>query len=312
MFKSRKQIDRSEKKYSPGSGVNLIDYNQIVISTITATFKPAEPLPIELARATILSCIRKNVVMHKNNYPNVIICADNAIGGYWRKLRIAPYYKYTRKESRNNSEFDYSKIFDIMRTVLDELEQYAMYPVMNIPHIEADDHIGVLTEYFVNKGHPVLITSSDSDFTQLQTSKMVHQWSPMGKKWVSPKHGSARNDLLYKCFRGDKKDSIANYKSESDHFMCEGKPPRMKSIYQKDLDLLLTSTEDELKYYLNDEQIRRYKENKSLCDLTMIPDDIKQNIISYYEEYKIHPVLDFAGYLSANECKLELARLSDY
>lgn len=312
MFKSRKQIDRTAKNYVDGSGVNLIDYNQIVISTLTATFKPAEPMPIELARATILSCIRKNVVMHKNNYPNVIICADNAVGGYWRKNRLAPYYKFTRKGTRQNSEFDYSNIFDIMRKILAELEQYAMYPVMNIKHIEADDHIGVLTNYFVSKGHPVLITSSDSDFTQLQTSKLVHQWSPMAKKWVSPKHGSAKNDLLYKCFKGDKKDSIANYKSESDHFACEGKPPRMKSIYQKDLDLLLTSTEDELKYYLDDKQISRYKENRELCDLSLIPDDIKKTIMDYYFNYSVHPLIDFASYLSANECKLESAKISDY
>lgn len=298
-FKRRSDDHGTSVKHLP-TGVNLIDLSQIVLSTIFNTFKPEDELNLDFVRHCVLQVIKSHVQNNKMLYPMTIICVDNHHGGYWRK-KIASYYKFRRKEKRDTSGWDYEKIFNCMSIVISELKENMPYVVMDKDGIEADDHIAVLTQYFTDRGVAVLITSSDSDFTQLQSLPKVRQYSPMQKKPVEPKHGSPENDLKFKVIKGDKKDGIASYRADSDHYTKDG--VRAPSISAKQLKLLMGLSYDEMKNVLTDEEYARILENKELLDLFAIPDEIKTTILTAYDEYVVQPRHKIMQYFAKHELK---------
>jgi hypothetical protein len=57
--------------------------------------------------------------------------------------------------------------------LIDKVVDAYHFPRLRVPGIEADDVIGTLTELAVAAGHDVVIVSSDKDFAQLVTDKVV-------------------------------------------------------------------------------------------------------------------------------------------
>lgn len=281
-------------------GVNFIDLSQIVLSTIFSTFKPEDHIDMDLVRHCILNVIKSHVQNTKTMYPMTILCVDNSKTGYWRK-KVAWYYKFKRKEKRDDSKWDYEFIFHAMHTVIDELKENMPYVVLDIEGVEADDHIGVMTKYFTDRGVRVLITSSDGDFTQLQKYPNVKQYSPIQKKPVVPKHGSPELDLKFKCIKGDKKDGIASFKAPSDHYTKEG--VRAPSISAKLLAELMSKQYEEMEDIVGSDGFCRIMENKALLDLDMIPDEIKSKIEQQYTDYVIPPRFKIMQYFAQHDMK---------
>ena len=262
-------------------GTNLIDFSQIVISTIMHTYNEGDKIDTKLVRHVVLNTLRYNVLKNKQLYPNIVICVDNSKDGYWRR-KLCYYYKKNRHDKREESEWDWEGIFEGMHTVIAELKETFPYIVIDNPHTEADDVIGVLAEY-ISLNHPetpILITSSDGDFTQLQIHPKVKQWSPMQKKWVKPKHGSPTRDLLYKIIKGDKKDAVAAYTSPSDYWITRLDGEKQKSIKTKFMAEVFEAKD--FKSMFEGEELRRIKENEILLDLRRIPDSIKNPILHEY------------------------------
>ncbi|AGB07008.1 ribonuclease H [Vibrio phage ValKK3] len=292
------------------AGVNLVDFSQIVLSTIMATYKPTDLLTVDLIRHIVLNTLRSNVLKNKLKYPRIILCIDNGKGGYWRK-KEAWYYKYKRSEQRDDSGWDFETIFNAMAQIKEEIKENMPYYVMDIEGVEADDHIGVLTNYYVSKNVPVLITSSDGDFTQLHTSKLVRQWSPIQKKWVKPKHGSPEMDIMFKCIKGDKKDGIAPLKAPNDHY-THGDGRRAPSVRKEELRTLMTSTPDELKKLLTEEQFARYEENRKLLDFAFIPKNISDSIIEQFEAQKPAPRSKIMMYFASKKLDKLIESMSEF
>lgn len=266
-------------------GVNLVDYSQICISTLMATYKPTDEIDCDMIRHLILNTLRANVMKSKKTHPRVILCIDNGQGGYWRK-KLASYYKSRRKKNRDKSGWDFDSLFKYMKMIEEEIIENLPYIVMNIPGMEADDHIGILTKYYLQKGAKVKITSSDGDFTQLHVNKDVTQWSPIQSKWVKPKHGSPQADLRFKCLKGDSKDGIASIKCPSDHYAQED-APRATPIRKPELDEWMGMKESDLLESLDSDMKARYLENKKLLDLTMIPDNLVSQAIERHDNYMV-------------------------
>ncbi|WVX87401.1 exonuclease [Vibrio phage EniLVp02] len=292
-------------------GVILVDFSQIVLSTVMATFKPTEELSVDLLRHLILNTLRSQVLRHRKKYPFPILCVDNATGGYWRK-KVAWYYKASRKKKRDEAGWDFDTIFAAMEAVKTEIVEYLPYAVMDIEGLEADDHIGVLAPAFARAGIPVLIVSSDGDFTQLH-EKNISQYSPQAKKVVKPKYGSPMSDLLEKCFRGDRKDGIANIKSPADLYAQPGSP-RATQIKQVEIDRWKAAaiTDENLQGVLTEEQFNRYRENRNLLDFLCIPQDIRDKITKKYSEIDIPParkVIDYFGRYKLNQL---MKHIDDY
>lgn len=307
-----KRVAEAQTISSLPKGVNLVDYSQLVLSTIMATFRPNEPLDLDMLRHLILNTLRSNVLKNKKNYPFVIICVDNGTGGYWRK-KVAWYYKFKRAAQRDASGWDFSVIFDCMKTIEKEIRQYIPMTILDIPGCEADDHIAVMTKHFANQGVPVLITSSDGDFTQLHKFPNVKQWDAIHKKWVSVKHGSSLDDLFFKCFKGDKKDGIAGVKATSSHYADgEGRSPALSSKLLETYTAAAMISDDELKLVMPEAEFIRYKENRLLLDFECIPTEIQDKIINEFKGYKVPSPNGMMQYFTEHELKKLLPHMDEF
>ncbi len=287
-------------------GLMVVDFSQIVISTITSTFRPTDTLSTDLIRHVVLNTIRSNVLKNKRQYPEIVLATDK--GPYWRK-QIAPYYKGHRKGQREESAFDFNAIFEAMNVIREELIQYFPFKTMQLAGVEADDIAGVLVNRLGHEYNGILLISSDGDWAQLQTSRHVKQFSPMQKKWVLPKHGSARLHLIEKVIKGDPKDCISSIKSVSDHLLSM-KGTRQKSIYQKELDIWM---HEPLEDWAPDQFTKdRYNENLKLLDLTLIPEEIGDQIIDAFNNQPVATGAGIFNYLIKHKMKELLGKVEEF
>ena len=252
----------------------LIDLNQVLLAGLMAQIANHKgKLEESLIRHMVLNIIRTHVKNFKTEYGEVILCCDNR--KYWRK-EYFPFYKANRKKTRDKSDLDWHLIFDILGKLKQELKDNFPYKVIDVEGAEADDIIGTLVPIY-SPHQKILILSSDGDFLQLQNYKDVKQYNPSQKKYVKSENPIL--ELKEKIIRGDKGDGIPNMFSPSDCFVRD---LRQKPITQKTLEKYLN---EDVKNFSYDEAVN-FGRNKTLIDLTFIPQEIKEKIINTYEETK--------------------------
>lgn len=269
----------------------LIDYSQIALSNIIVQKLNDE----SMIRHMILNSIRMYNKKHRDEYGQVVICADGM--NTWRK-EFFPEYKAARKKNRDESSQDWTEIFRILHTVRDEIRDYLPYKVIHMEGVEADDIIGTLAMQTQEFGmdEPVMIISSDKDFIQLQKFKNVKQWSPIQKKFVTDKN--PRTYLFNHIMRGDSGDGIPNVLSADDTFISENSQTPLR---QTRIDNWLEHS-DNLREHMDDEIYRNYQRNKKLIDLTDIPEDIQESIINNFNGQAKTPNMKVLNYLIKKRC----------
>ena len=269
----------------------LIDYSQIALSNIIVQKLNDE----NMIRHMILNSIRMYNKKYRNEYGQMIICADGM--NTWRK-DFYPEYKANRKKSRDNSSMDWVEIFRILHTVKDEIRDYLPYKVIHMEGIEADDIIATLTMQTQEFGQdePVMIISSDKDFIQLQKFKNVKQFSPIQKKIVTDKN--PRTYLFNHIMRGDSGDGIPNVLSADDTFISE---KNQTPLRQKKIDEWLENS-DNLRDVMDEDTYRNYQRNKKLIDLTDIPEEIQESIINNFNGQTKTPNMKVLNYLIKKRC----------
>lgn len=269
----------------------LIDYSQIALSNIIVQKLNDE----NMIRHMILNSIRMYNKKYRNEYGQMIICADGM--NTWRK-DFYPEYKANRKKSRDNSSMDWAEIFRILHTVRDEIRDYLPYKVIHMEGIEADDIIATLTMQTQEFGQdePVMIISSDKDFIQLQKFKNVKQFSPIQKKIVTDKN--PRTYLFNHIMRGDSGDGIPNVLSADDTFISE---KNQTPLRQKKIDEWLENS-DNLRNVMDENTYRNYQRNKKLIDLTDIPEEIQESIINNFNGQTKTPNMKVLNYLIKKRC----------
>tara|TARA_B100001287_G_C22634176_1_gene506702 strand:+ start:321 stop:1211 length:891 start_codon:yes stop_codon:yes gene_type:complete len=265
----------------------VIDYNQTFISNYMAETRgrPDVEMNIDLLRHMILNQIRKYRTQFTAEFGEVVIACDNR--HYWRR-EVYPYYKASRKKTRESSGHDWSSIFDALHQIRTELDEYLPYPVIDVDGAEADDVIGALAEYSQDNDldndqtlfadpKPFLILSGDHDFQQLQKFHNVKQWSPIKRRWVKLT-GSPQEVLMEHIITGDKGDGVPNILSDDDTFVTEGK--RQKPIRKA---ILAEWKKQKPEQFVNGEMASGYVRNRQLVDLALTPDEIKKGIIDEYK-----------------------------
>lgn len=266
----------------------LIDLNQVLLAGIMPQLTSKTAFPAKLDETTIrylvLNIIKGHVNKFRKEYGEVVICCDNKT--YWRK-EYFPFYKASRKKTREKSELDWKIIFELLSKFKQELKDNFPYKVIEVDSAEADDIIGTLAPIYA-ASQKVLILSSDGDFLQLQKYKNVVQYNPTQKKFIKSENPTV--ELKEKILRGDRGDGIPNVLSSGDCFAREIKQKSMtKGIVEKLL------SENHLDY--SDEYTKsNFIRNQMLIDLTFIPTNIKQNIIHTYEETKAVPRKNLLNY----------------
>ena len=260
--------------------------------------RPDVEVNAPLLRHMIVNTIRSYNKRHREEYGELVIACDNR--HYWRR-EVFPFYKASRKASRESSGLDWSSIFETLNMVRDELTEVFPYPVIDVDGAEADDVIGTLAAYSQTQGtpgplfeeeiipEPFLIVSGDHDFQQLQKWNNVRQWAPAQKKWVVITE-PAEQVLKEHIIIGDKGDGIPNMLSPDDTFVTN---VRQRPIRKKLLAEWKTMDPQD---FVTGETAHGYNRNSLLVDLTKTPDDIKEDIINTYKSQtnkEKHSLLDY-------------------
>ena len=269
----------------------LLDYSQIALSNIIVQKLNDE----SMIRHMILNSIRMYNKRYRDEYGQMVICADGM--NTWRKDYF-PLYKAHRRKNRQESDQDWNEIFRILHLVKEEIQQNLPYKVIHLEGCEADDIIGTLamqTQEF-GQNEPVMIISSDKDFIQLQKFNNVKQYSPIQKKMV--KDSNPRSYMFEHIMKGDKGDGIPNVLSPDNAIVDE---IRQSPMTKKKIEYWAENS-DNLKEVMTTEEYRNYQRNKTLIDLTAIPEDIQNKIINTYNGQKPAMKMKVLNYLIKKRC----------
>ena len=257
----------------------LVDYNQVVLASLFASIGNHTNLDVDenIIRHMFLNSIRYNRKKFSDKYGEIVICADGK--NTWRR-EAYPYYKANRKKSRDESELDWSNLFNIMNTLREELREFFPYKVIHIERCEADDIIGTVihnegTELNIGS-EPFLILSGDKDYIQLQTYANVDQYDPVRKRWI--RNDNPSQYLTEHVLKGDAGDGVPNILS-ADNCLAVGE--RQKPMTKKRISVFSKGTEE-----MDEETLRRYHRNKMMIDLSQIPMEYQDRIMEEYNQEK--------------------------
>lgn len=154
---------------------------------------------------------------HKNKFGNMVLCLDNASGGYWRK-DVYSGYKSKRKSSKEVSPINWDEVYVYINNLLKNITEHLPWRVVSVKRAEADDIMLALSRHFNNQ-EKILIYSPDKDMIQAQknANSNVFQYSALTKKWLIPEH---KNDdmedwLLEHVCLGDSGDEVPRIVDET-------------------------------------------------------------------------------------------------
>lgn len=272
----------------------LVDLNQVLLAGLMVQIAGQKNVQLEenLVRHIALNILRGHVKQFRGEYGEVVLCCDNR--KYWRK-DFFPFYKAHRKKAREKSTLDWNMIFNILGNLKEDMKKYFPYKVIDVEGAEADDIIGTLTPEFATK-EKILILSSDGDFLQLQRyGKNVKQYNPTQKKYIVSQDPLL--ELKGKIITGDSGDGIPNILSPSDTFV--------RGVRQKVL------TENRMTNFMSkeyadyeDETARiGFSRNQTLIDLSLIPQEIKESVITTYNNTKPAPRMKLMNYFMEKKLK---------
>lgn len=286
-----------------------VDLNQVMISNLMMQIGGKKNVAIEedLVRHMVLNSLRMYRSKFSNKYGELVICCDDK--DYWRR-ELFPYYKIHRKKDRDESGLDWHTIFTVLNGIRDDLREQFPYKVIQIEHAEADDIIGTLCHKFGHLGitngsaEPILILSSDKDFMQLQKYANVEQYSPIQKKFVT-----CSNPARYiheHILKGDRGDGVPNFLSNDDVFVT-GK--RQTPLSSKKVDAWNGINPEN---YCDERMLRNYRRNQQLVDLDFIPQNIQDQVIEVFDNYKLNERSKIFNYFIKNKMKNMMEVISDF
>ena len=260
----------------------IVDLNQIMISNLMVQIngRNAVELSEDLVRHMVLNSLRAHKKRFRD-YGEMIIACDS--GNVWRR-EVFPNYKAGRKATREKSGHDWTKIFEIMSKIKDELKEHMPYKVIEIDTAEADDIIAALVKKSYYTDQNVLILSGDKDFIQLHNNR-VKQYNPVLSKFV----GQGETPSIYikeHILKGDRSDGIPNVLSD-DNVFVEGRrqKPLTKKKIESWFDRMELTLEDSPTF--TEEEQKNYDRNRKLIDLSLIPPELEAKIYNEFKEVKV-------------------------
>ncbi len=253
----------------------LVDLNQVMISNLMVQIGGQKNVELDegLFRHMILNSLKAARKKFNGSFGELVICCDDK--NFWRRQRFE-YYKANRKKYREQSDIDWSNVFNILNKVRDEIDTYFPYKVIRVSTAEADDIIATLVK--LNHEEATLILSGDKDFIQLHKYPKVKQYDPVHKRWIKDKDPSRY--LIEHIARGDRGDGIPNYISSDSCFVNGTRQKPLRAKYLSKLE----GTVDQVENSFEDEEEKRgWIRNRMLIDLEYIPEDIQQQVVNKFD-----------------------------
>tara|TARA_B100000073_G_scaffold26499_1_gene20518 strand:+ start:700 stop:1545 length:846 start_codon:yes stop_codon:yes gene_type:complete len=256
----------------------IVDLTQVLIASLMAqTRGGSEPIDENLVRHIAL----KSLAMYRKKYFKTygeLVLADDSYN-VWRK-DVFPHYKANRKKGRDQDSKDWNLIFDCISLIREELKYNFPYKYICISKCEADDIIGTLCEKYGNT-EKIMIISGDKDFQQLQRYSKVNQYSPITRKHIKLTKEQAEEYLTDHIIGGDTGDGVPNVLSQDDVFVSG---LRQRPLSKKKRETI----KDPL--VMNDNEVdRNLERNRSLIDLTYIPNEYKKQILQEFDNVEVAP-----------------------
>lgn len=157
--------------------------------------------------------------------PTRVVLVFDGLGSTHNKKNLYPNYKKNRNISRITNWDMFDNKVDESQAMVDQMSRLIQYlqqlPVtlVSIDKIEADDSIGLITDYFEKDPlcKEITIMSADKDFYQLISEK-TSVYSPTKKKTYKTKDiieefgVHPNNFLIYKTLLGDASDNLPGIK----------------------------------------------------------------------------------------------------
>lgn len=296
--------------------VVLVDVSYFAQRAFHGYFRSNEKVCHVSMRYTLLKTLldrfnRMNINSHSHQ---IVMCYDSR--NYWQTVS-APYYKCRRKLKREKSKDkkDWEGFSESMASLRKEFVEYFPFTVMmmddiswtdketNLTHsngMEADDVIGILAKRLTSEGKNVTVMTGDGDFTQLDYLPNLKIIGFDGKPAV-PEYGCGYYDLLHKIINGDDKDDVANVNMRSNYWATKMEKEQQTSA--KSLAREACSVDDPMSV-LNEEQKKRFIENRSLKDFNYIPQDLVDAVNQEFTDYQPNPiskVRELFHYLKQND-----------
>jgi hypothetical protein len=279
----------------------LLDFNQVMISNLMMQIGNHTNIPIEegLFRHMVINSLRSYKQKFGTEYGEMVIACDDK--NYWRK-QIFPYYKANRKKNREDSELNWTQIFEIFNKVKAEIKENFPYPVIQVDSAEADDIIASLVKT-TNDQHKILILSGDKDFIQLHMHSNVKQYDPVRKKWIN--HDNPERYLVEHVLKGDAGDGIPNVLSDDDTFVTDKRQrpltqKKINKIYNDGAVLLDAATD------------RNFMRNKQLVDLSLVPESIKNEVLNKYQSEQGKDRSKLFNYFIEHKLKLLMENIGEF
>ena len=246
----------------------LVDMNQVTLSNLMVQLGGSKNVEPDFVRHMVLNSLRSYRSKFEGEFGELVLCYDNKTN--WRR-EYFPNYKHSRRKGRKESKLDWNNIFDTLHMIKNELIEFFPYKVLEVENAEADDIIASVVFHVASEPknyEKVLILSSVKDFIQLQKYNFVSQYSPMQKKFVNGIDPTTY--IKEHILKGDRGDGVPNFLSPDNTFVDELRQrPMSKRKLEAWIDL-------EPSDYCNEEMMRNYQRNRTLIDLSYIPDDIKE------------------------------------
>ncbi len=246
----------------------LVDMNQVTLSNLMVQLGGSKNVEPDFVRHMVLNSLRSYRSKFQGEFGELVLCYDNKTN--WRR-EYFPNYKHSRRKGRKESKLDWNNIFDTLHMIKSELTEFFPYKVLEVDNAEADDILASVVFHVASEPknyEKVLILSSDKDFIQLQKYNFVSQYSPMQKKFINGVDPTTY--IKEHILKGDRGDGVPNFLSPDNTFVDE---LRQRPLSKRKLEAWIDLEPSD---YCNEEMMRNYQRNRTLIDLSYIPDDIKE------------------------------------
>ena len=278
--------------------------NQVTLSNLMVQLGGNKNIEPDFVRHMVLNSLRSYRTRFVNEYGELVLCYDNKVN--WRR-EYFPNYKFSRRKDRKQSKLDWNKIFDTLHMIRDELTEYFPYKVLEVENAEADDIIASVVFHVAKEPknyEKVLILSSDKDFIQLQKYNFVSQYSPIQKQFVNGK--CPESYIKEHILKGDRSDGVPNFLSPDNTFVDE---LRQRPISKRKLETWIELQPED---FCDENMLRNYQRNRTLIDLSYIPDNIREACIDTFLNTKIGSRKDLLNYFIRNKLKSLMENIGDF
>lgn len=172
----------------------------------------------------VVGFLRSVGALIRKELPTRCIVVFDGVGGSQRRRSIYPDYKGNRKNTTSFNRFaEFKDLQDEKESIKIQFSRIIQYldclpvDILTIDNIEADDTIAYLVNHFRQFDSRITISSTDRDFLQLVTDKVV-VWNPIKKihyniEQIEKEFGLLKeNYLIYRVLTGDASDNIPGVK----------------------------------------------------------------------------------------------------